>query len=63
MVHLWLIRIDAEKCVHCYTCLINCPTDALHIEDDKLCYNKDFCSYDKKCQDKCPRGALKIIDW
>ena len=57
-----LIRIDSNKCIRCYTCLANCPTDALRLDKGHFTHNKEECCFDEVCQDVCPHDALKILD-
>ena len=53
---------NAEKCVHCGTCISVCPQDALEFDKDKLIIvNRSRCNGCGACVDACLEGALELV--
>lgn len=44
-------------CVHCGACQKVCPTGALFIEDNKVCYDQDKCTQCDACIRSCPHDS------
>ena len=55
------IELDRDSCFDCGACLSLCPTDALHLTDDKTVeLDEDKCIYCELCVPSCPVRALKL---
>ncbi|MDD2665368.1 MAG: 4Fe-4S binding protein [Methanocellales archaeon] len=54
------VKIDAEKCVGCGTCVEECPNDALSLEDDIAVVDDDLCVECGLCVEVCPAEALSL---
>ena len=58
------LKWDSEKCTHCGNCLPHCPTDALHIADEKIrrvAFDGELCIDCLSCIKNCPFGACSSI--
>jgi len=53
-------NVDQEKCDGCGTCVEECPTTAIKMEDGKAAVNKEECIDCNVCQDNCPSGAVTV---
>lgn len=57
---------EPERCSHCGLCVNLCPTEALHLEENRemltitRTYNSFACIYCGRCVEICPEGALRI---
>ncbi len=51
--------IDAETCVKCGTCVEECPSGAISL-DQKPTVNLEDCVDCGTCEDVCPSGAVVI---
>jgi ferredoxin len=55
------IELDHDLCFDCGACLSLCPTDALHLTDDKTVeLDENKCIYCELCVPSCPVRALKL---
>lgn len=54
------VNVDLEKCNGCETCVESCPSDALKVENEKVCVDGDACVDCGVCVDKCPVEALSM---
>jgi len=44
----------------CMVCVEICPTDAIHLEKDKLVIATEFCLFCSACQKVCPENAIAV---
>ena len=52
-------KVDLEKCTGCGTCINECPTEAIKIENEKAVIS-DECVECGVCVNECPEGALSL---
>ena len=58
-----VIRIDEEKCINCYACIVNCPVKyCMDGSEDKLQINHDLCIGCGNCINVCTHKARTLID-
>lgn len=57
-------EIDNEKCIRCQQCVKSCPENSLSLDKEKneIKFNPDFCKGCGICSEKCPAGAIKMIN-
>ena len=48
-----------DDCIKCETCVKNCPTDAIDIENKVFDLDKCISCY--SCVNRCPKGAIKAV--
>lgn len=46
-----------HRCIGCKECVAYCPTGALHIQNDTVCYDETKCVFCDACFLHCPHGA------
>lgn len=51
---------NQKKCVHCQTCVHNCPTKAITMFEGTLQYDADACIHCNACVDHCLQDALQF---
>lgn len=61
------IKIDAEKCTGCGTCVENCPVTVLEIQEKggkkvAVIKNIDECIICRVCESTCDEQAITIIE-
>ena len=52
--------VDPEKCDGCATCVDNCPSEAIKVEDKVAVVKEEACIDCNVCQDNCPQGAVTM---
>ncbi|MDD4255420.1 MAG: 4Fe-4S binding protein [Methanofollis sp.] len=52
--------VDPDLCVGCETCVDECPSEAISMEDGIAVVNKDACTDCGTCVDVCPAGAIHM---
>jgi len=58
-----VIRIDEEKCINCYACIVICPVKyCMNGSGDKLLINHDICVGCGNCINACTHKARTLID-
>ena len=58
-----VIRIDEEKCINCYACIVICPVKyCMNGSGDKLLINHDICIGCGNCINACTHKARTLID-
>lgn len=50
-----------EKCIHCHTCLIACPQQAIQSEEGRLNIDHHLCSVCGTCANVCSTQALSMV--
>ena len=54
-------EIDLEKCTRCCRCVIFCPDGSIHLMDDDLKVDGDFCKGCGICAKECPVNAIEML--
>jgi len=60
-----LVRVDEEKCIGCWTCLLVCPLAAIMQDtEQKKALKCDFCQAEEipVCVANCPNEALVYVE-
>lgn len=57
------VRINADNCVGCSLCVLDCPANALELEKDsktqfRLKHFRDRCTYCGQCEQSCRFDAI-----
>ncbi|HUW67089.1 MAG TPA: 4Fe-4S binding protein [Candidatus Nanoarchaeia archaeon] len=54
-------KVDKDECTGCGTCVEECPTEAISLNDDDIAVvNADDCTECGLCVDSCPTNAIKL---
>jgi len=53
-------QIDKEKCTGCETCVEECPSEAISMDDGKAKVNPEVCIDCGVCVDACPEQAISM---
>jgi len=53
-----VVKVDAEECVGCETCVPVCPVEAISMVEDKAVINQETCNQCETCVDECPVEAI-----
>jgi ferredoxin len=54
-------KVDKDECTGCGTCVEECPTEAITLNDDDIAVvNEDECTECGLCVDSCPTSAIKL---
>lgn len=56
------VKVDAEECVGCETCVPECPVEAISMKDDKAVIDQETCTECETCVEVCPTDAIKVVD-
>ncbi|TAJ44654.1 DUF362 domain-containing protein [Methanofollis fontis] len=52
--------VDADLCVGCESCVDECPSEAITMEDGIAIIDNDKCVDCGTCVDVCPSGAIHM---
>jgi len=55
-----MVKVDAEECVGCETCVPVCPVEAITMADDKAVIDAETCTECEACVPSCPVEAIKV---
>ncbi|MDD1718668.1 MAG: 4Fe-4S binding protein [Methanoregulaceae archaeon] len=50
--------VDETKCTGCETCVDECPTQAITVQNEKAKVDQDVCVECGSCVDICPSEAI-----
>ena len=53
-------KVDKEKCTGCETCVPECPSEAITMEEGKAQVNPESCIDCGVCVDACPEQAISM---
>jgi ferredoxin len=53
-------QVDPEKCTACETCVEECPSEAITMQDEVAVVNEDECTDCGACADVCPAEAITL---
>ena len=53
-------QIDKEKCTGCESCVEECPSEAISMEEGKAKVNPEACIDCGVCIDACPEQAISM---
>jgi NAD-dependent dihydropyrimidine dehydrogenase PreA subunit len=57
------IKVDADKCTGCETCVDTCPVGVYEMKDGKsVPVNVEDCITCRACEMECPEGAITVIE-
>jgi ferredoxin len=58
------IKIDADKCTGCGTCVDSCPVGIYEMKNDKAAIsgNVEDCVVCRACESSCPSGAIEVVE-
>lgn len=55
-----MVKVEAEECVGCETCVPVCPVEAIKMVDDKAVIDPETCTECEACVPSCPVEAIKV---
>jgi len=54
-------KVNADECTGCGTCVDECPSEAISLNDDDIAVvNADECTDCGECVDACPTEAITV---
>ncbi len=53
-------KVDKQKCTGCESCVTECPSDAIKMENGKAVIDKELCIDCGVCVDVCPVEAISL---
>jgi Fe-S-cluster-containing hydrogenase component 2 len=53
-------KVDEEKCTGCETCVSECPSEAISMNNDKAVVDEEACIDCGVCVDACPEEAISM---
>ena len=48
-------------CIGCHLCEKNCPSDAVHVENNVAYIDQSKCTHCGTCVEKCPKKIIKLV--
>ena len=55
-----MVKINADECVGCETCVPVCPVEAISMDGDVAVIDQDICTECETCVPECPVEAIKV---
>ncbi len=55
-----MVKVVADECVGCETCVPACPVEAISMQDDKAVIDQELCTECEACVATCPVEAIKV---
>ena len=52
--------VDAEKCTGCESCVDECPSEAISMQDEIAVVDEEACADCGVCVDVCPAEAITM---
>lgn len=56
-----VVKVIAEDCVGCETCVPECPSEAISMSGEKAVIDQAKCTQCKTCIEACPTEAIKVV--
>ena len=53
-------KVDKEKCTGCESCVEECPSEAISMDEEKALVNPEACIDCGVCIDACPEQAISM---
>lgn len=53
-----MVKVNAEECVGCETCVPVCPVEAIKMVDEKAVIDQEICTACGTCIAECPVEAI-----
>ena len=53
-----MVKVNADECVGCETCVPACPVEAITMEDDVAVIDTELCTECESCIPECPVEAI-----
>ncbi|MFO7900929.1 MAG: 4Fe-4S binding protein [Planctomycetota bacterium] len=53
-----MVKVDADECVGCETCVEVCPVEAISMQDGVAVIDQDTCTECGTCIEECPVEAI-----
>jgi len=53
-----MVKVNAEECVGCETCVPLCPVEAISMVDEKAVIDQEICTACGTCIAECPVEAI-----
>jgi ferredoxin len=51
-------QVCSAGCIGCKLCEKNCPSDAIHVENNIAVIDQDKCTHCGTCAEKCPKKVI-----
>ena len=55
-------RLNMDTCTGCGICVDACPDNAIHVENNIACFDRQRCQGCISCRDACPVGSISLSD-
>ena len=57
-----IVKVNADDCVGCETCVPECPVEAISMQAEKAVIDQAKCTQCKTCVETCPVEAIKVSE-